>query len=208
MWRILLFAILVSSASCRYLGDRGLDFLDQFRGTVGVGTEVGVRGRAAGLVDTGIMMGAKPNATALGWKYGKPLFLNSRDARFDGDQAEIVKATSVINLDYATGAYDTARSSAAILPFLLTWTDSTPTAYEWTVPEEGEEFEDMHWIWSKETTKNNRYAQIHAFDVELGVGLGVYAETGFSIGESIDFLLGIFTIDLAKDDGRLGVEQP
>ena len=207
MWRVLLLALCLLT-SCRYLGDRGLDFLDQFKGSVGVGTEVGVRAKAAGLVETGIMMGAKPNATALGWRYGKPLFLNSRDARFDGDQAELVKVTSVINLDYATGAYDTARSSAAILPFLLTWTDATPTAYEWTVPEEGEEFEDMHWIWSGETTKNNRYAQLHAFDVELEVGLFVYADSGFSIGESIDFLLGIFTIDLAKDDGRLGVKKP
>ena len=207
MWRVLLLAICLLT-SCRYLGDRGLDFLDQFRGSVGVGTEVGVRGRAAGLAETGLMFGAKPNATAIGWRYGKPLFLNSRDVRFDGDQAEIIKTTSVINLDYATGAYDTARSSWAIVPFLLTWADSTPTAYEWTVPEEGEEFKDKHWIWSGETTKNNRYAQIHAFDVELEVGLLVYVDTGFSLGETLDFLLGIFTIDIARDDGRLGVEKP
>jgi hypothetical protein len=202
-----LLLLLLSASSCRYLGDRGLDFLDMFRVSAGVGTTVGVRGRALGVVDTGLMVGVKPNISALGWRYGKPLYFDQSDGRFDADQAEIIKATSVRNLRWGQGSYESARTSAALLPAVFTWTDATPTGYEWTVPEEGGEFEERHWIWSPETTRNNRYTQIHAFDVEVDVGLGVYVEAGFSPGEALDFLLGIFGIDIAKDDGRLAKKK-
>ena len=205
LWaRVAFLLVLVSAGSCRYLGRRGLDFLDQFRGSVGAGSTVGVRGRAAGVVDTGLMVGVMPNVAALGWRYGKPLYFDQSDARFDADQAEIIKVNSITNFDYGTGSYDSARTSIAVLPALFTWTDSTPTEYEWTVPEEGVEFTAEHHLWSRETSKNNRYAQIHAFDVEVQVGLGVYVESGFSIGETLDFLLGILTIDIADDDHRIG----
>ena len=38
--------------SCSYLADRSRDFLDQFRLATGLGTVVGLRGEALGLVDT------------------------------------------------------------------------------------------------------------------------------------------------------------
>jgi hypothetical protein len=50
---------------------------------------------------------------------------------------------------------------------------------------------------------NNRYQQIHAFDVEAEVALLVHTSSGFSPGEVLDFLLGFFLIDIAGDDGRL-----
>jgi hypothetical protein len=201
--RVAFLLALLSAASCRYLGDRGMDFLDMYRVSVGAGSTVGVRARALGVVDTGLMVGVKPNLSALGWRYGKPLYFDQNDSRMDGDQAEIVKATSVRNLKWQVGSYESARTSAALLPALFTWTDASPDEYAWTVPEEGNEFKEQHWIWSRETTVNNRYAQIHAFDIEWDVGLGVYVESGFSIGEALDFLLGFFGIDIAKDDGRL-----
>jgi len=181
-----------------------MDFLDQFRGSVGVGSVAGVRAKALGVVDTGLMLGVKPRAASLGWRYGTPLFFNGRDARMDADQAEIIKTTSLVGLDYPSGSYDSARTSIALLPGLFSWTDATPTDYRWTVPDQGADFADRHWIWSGETTRRNRYAQVHAFDVEVEVGLFLYWETGFSPGEAIDFLLGFFLIDIAKDDGRLG----
>jgi len=198
----LLLALLFTLPSCRYLRNRGADFLDQFRISVGAGSVAGVRVRAVGAVDTGIMMGIKPRAASLGWRYGTPLFFNHADPKFDADQAEIIKATSVTGLDFASGTYRSARTSAAILPGLFTWTDATPKDYEWLVPEEGDEFRDRYWIWNRETTRRNRYAQIHAFDIEAEVGLFVYLEAGFSPGEMLDFLLGIVGIDIAKDDNR------
>lgn len=196
---LVLASLALSLPSCRYLGNRAADFLDQFRGAVGVGTVAGVRARAVGVVDTGIMMGVKPRAAALGWRYGTPLAFRP-DRRADADQAEIFRTTSIDGLDYAAGSYRSARTSAAVLPAVFTWTDATPTRYEWLVPGEGEDFDDRHWIWSRESRRQNRHARIHAFDVEAEVGLFVYLDAGFSPGECLDFLLGFLGIDIAKDD--------
>jgi hypothetical protein len=198
----LLLALALALPGCRYLGNRTLDFLDQFRGSVGAGSVAGVRVRALGAVDTGIMMGMKPRAAALGWRYGTPLFFHEADGRVDADQAEIIKTTSIVGLEYATGRYRSARTSAALLPGLFTWTDATPDGYEWQVPEEGNDFRERRWIWNPETWRKNRYAQIHAFDIEAEVGLFVYLDVGFSPGELLDFLLGFVGIDIAKDDHR------
>jgi len=202
--RVLLLGLLCGLSSCRYMGDRGLDFLDQFRVSAGVVSGAGVRARALGVVDTGLMIGVKPNAAALGWRYGRPLFFNQADGTVDADQAEIWRATSITKLDYGKGTYDSARSSIALLPAVFTWTDATPKRYEWLVPEEAEDYRDRSWLWAKDAVHDSKYARIHAFDVEAEVGLGVYVEAGYSPGELLDFLLGIIGIDIAGDDGRLG----
>jgi hypothetical protein len=189
-------------SACQYAKDRGADFLDQYRIAVGGGSGAGVRASAAGVVETGVMFGMKPNATALGWKYGRGLFFNQLDERLDADQAEIVKVTRVDGLDYSTGSYHSARRSAALLPALFTWTDATPKEYEWLVPEDRDTFDDQHWLWSPTSIRDNRYAQVHAFDFEFSVALGLYFDVGYSPGELVDFLLGILTIDVAGDDGR------
>jgi hypothetical protein len=105
--------------------------------------------------------------------------------------------------DFTDGSYDSARTSLFVLPVVFSWVDATPTDYRWMVPEEGDFFLDRHWLWSGTGFRDNRYQQIHAFDLEAEVGLLVFVETGFSIGELVDFLLGIVTIDIAGDDGRI-----
>lgn len=194
--------LLLVLPSCQYLKDRGVDFLDQYNVKVGLGSTVGARAQSMGLVDTGLMFGVKPNAASLGWKYGQAYYFHEADTRMNADQAEIIKTTHIVDLAYGRGSYFSARNSAAVIPGLLTWTDATPTDFEWLVPEEGESFKDRNWLWSSYAIQNDRYAQIHAFDVEMEVGLLVYAEVGYSPGELLDFLLGILTIDIAKDDGR------
>ena len=200
----LLACLLCASSGCGYLVDRGADFLDQYRIAVGAGSVGGVRGRARGRVDSGLMCGIKPHAAALGWKYGTPLYFHEADGRIYADQAEIFRATSITDLDYAHGRYASARTSFALLPGVFTWTDASPLDYSWEVPDEGLDYEDSHWLWSAETFRDNRWAQIHAFDVELEVGLFVYVDAGWSPGELLDFLLGLVTIDIAGDDGRFG----
>jgi hypothetical protein len=200
MRTILLAALLASLCSCAYLGDRVYDAVDPFRASVGAGTTVGVRGCALGLANTGLLVGMKPNAAALGLRYGRFRLVRSADGRMDADQAEIVKYTSIVDFDLVKGSYRTASTGAAVLPFLFTWSDATPTDFEWTVPEEGDVFRELNWLWSAETTRNNRYAQVHAFDIEVDLAIGVYGELGFSPGEVVDFFLGILTMD----DGRLG----
>lgn len=191
-------------ASCQYLQDRALDFLDQYKGSVGAGPMGGVRSKNLGVVDTGLMVGAKPRALALGWRYGTPLYFKESDSRFDVNQAEIVKTTTLTAFDYEKGSYKSAKTSAVLFPAIFSWIDSTPTDYEWYVPEEAADYDDRHWIWSgRSFYGNSRFDQIHAFDIEVEVGLFVYVEVGFSPGEIVDFLLGFLTIDIAGDDGRL-----
>lgn len=204
MARLALLTALFLAPGCAYLKDRGLDFLDQFKAGVGVGSTVGLRARSLGLWDTGVMVGVKPRAGALGWSYGIPLFFNTRDLTIDADQAEFIKTTSIVGMDYGAASYKSARSSFFLLPVMLTWTDATPTETKWSVPEEGEDFNDRNWIWTGRASANNRYSRIHAFDIEWEIAIFAYMGGGWSPGEALDFLLGIFTIDLAKDDGRLG----
>ncbi|MEZ5988871.1 MAG: hypothetical protein R3F30_07060 [Planctomycetota bacterium] len=188
--------------SCQYLKDRSADFLDQYRLSIGAGSVLGVKSKALGLVDTGLMMGVKPHAAALGWRYGQAMFFHEADMRIDADQAEIIKTTGLVDMDYAKASYWSGWNSAAILPALLSWVDASPVDYAWQVPEDGDEYADRHWIWSPEAMATNRYAQVHVFDVETQVGLVVYLDVGYSPGELIDFLAGLVTLDLAGDDGR------
>lgn len=192
----------LSFSSCQYVGDRALDLLDPYRVSIGAGTTIGARTEALGLYDTGLMLGVKPKLSSLGWRYGRPLFFDQTDERVDADQAEIIKTTSVIDLDTGDGSYRSAKNSFALLPAVLTWADSTPKDIDWHVPETGGDYDDRIWLWSGESFSRNRYAQIHAFDIELDVAIGIYVDIGFSPGEAIDFLLGFVLIDIAADDDR------
>ena len=201
--RLLLPVALLVLSSCQYVGDRAMDFADQFRATAGAGVTVGLWGRKLGLFDTGLMIGLKPRATALGWKYGIPLWTDLSDNLVDGDQVAIVKGTHIYGLDYGKGSYDSAWTSVAVLPGILSWGDSTPDDYEWVVPEEGDVYDDQYWIWSEKGFEQNRFAQIHAFDIEMEAAFVLYLSGGYSPGETVDFLLGLILIDIAGDDGRL-----
>lgn len=201
--RSLLLVATMLLTSCQYVGDRAMDFLDQGKVAVGAGVVAGARTRAFGLYDTGLTFGLKPHALALGLKYGEPLFFNIKDALIDADQVAIIKGTHIYDLEYGKGSYKSSWTSAAVLPGLLTWGDSTPEGYEWVVPEEGEVFDDVHWIWDPDDLERNRFAQIHAFDVEFEGAFFLYLDTGWSPGETLDFLLGFIFIDIAGDDGRL-----
>ncbi|MEN8151776.1 MAG: hypothetical protein ABFS86_18310 [Planctomycetota bacterium] len=202
--RWILAICLLACSGCTYLGDRALDLVDPYRISVGAGSTVGVRACKLGLIDTGLMVGVKPNAAALGWRYGEPRFFNQQDTTFDADQAEIVKTSSIRRYDYATGDYRSATGSAAILPALFTWTDTTPTSYDWTISDGDDDYDDLNWLWEPGSFSDQRYSQVHAFDIELDIGLGVYLELGISPGEVVDFWLGWLLIDIAMDDGRLG----
>lgn len=202
MRRAALISLLVCLPSCTYVQHRLVDFVDQYRIVVGAGTVVGVRARALGLFDSGLMVGVKPRISAIGIRYSNVLFFNARDSLLDVDQAEIIKTTSMRGFELTGGSYEHARTSVAILPVVFTWVDRTPTEPKWDVPEEGETFKDRHWMWSAEGIKGNRWTAVHAFDFEFEIGLFVYLDVGYSPGETLDFWLGFLGIDIAKDDGK------
>ena len=123
----------------------------------------------------------------------------------------VTPETGVSLLDrYRTIRRQTETLAAPLSPedtTVQSMTDASPTKYEWEVPEDGNTFKESHWIWSAHAVKNDRFAQIHAFDVEFDVAIGIYLDTGYSPGETLDFLLGIFGIDIAMDDDRIGGEK-
>lgn len=181
------------------------DFLDPYRVVVGAGSGAGVRANAVGVVHTGLAFGLKPELSALGWKYGRPFAFRSfgEGLAFDADQSSIVVTRSLFDADYTTGAYRLGRRSFFLFPALFTWVDSAdPGRIEWTVPEESVELASEHYLWSARTWRDERFAMIHAFDIEAEVMLLLYVDVGFSPGEWLDFLTSLFGFDLAGDDDR------
>ena len=74
--------------------------------------------------------------------------------------------------------------------------------------EDHEDWVEGPWLWSEEALEQDPWAHVHAFDVELGAYLLVInGKAGFSPGEALDFLLGLFTIDIAQDDWRPAEED-
>jgi len=200
-----LLLLVLFGSSCNVLANRGRDFLDQYQFAVGVTSGGGVRLNAGGVVHTGLNIGIKPDGTSFGWKYGRPktFYTPTADVTFDADQALLFKTTTVSGLNYAQGSYRFGRESFFLLPALFSKVDAAPREQiRWYVPAEGVGLQGHYWIWSRDAFENARAAQIHAFDFELEIGLVGYFTLGYSPGESLDFLLGFFGIDLAQDDGR------
>ena len=208
MWvhRLLLLLALAVTPSCAYLTDRGVDFLDQWRGVVGVGTGAGIRVDHFGLLETGLLFGVKPQTSAFGWKYGRVFFFNNttNGPGVEAEQSWIFVTSAYEDWDYSSGDYKLARKSFFLLPAAFSWVDTTRRKEpKWYVPEEGVQLAGDDYIWSAATWHDNRFAMIHAFDVEFEIAILAYLDLGYSVGETIDFFLGILTIDLAKDDGRI-----
>jgi hypothetical protein len=209
MKRFLFLTALVTTlllTSCAYLTDRGVDFLDQFRAVGGVGTGGGMRFSYLGLFSTGLNFGIKPQATSIGWKYGRPFLLapSLHQAKFEGDQAWVLYTSTLENCNFASADYKLARKSVALLPVFFTWADSTYRDKDrWYATDKGVPLEGDNYLWTVKTWKNNRYAMVHVFDWEFEMGALAYLDLGFSPGEMVDFWLGILFIDLAKDDGRI-----
>jgi hypothetical protein len=201
---ILLLALL--GASCNGPAAAGRDLLDPFRVVVGVGSGAGVRVNALGLVHTGLLFGVKPDRTSLGWKYGEALALQPAadgSLRAEVDQAVVVRTTSIFDLNYDRGGYALARTSFFLFPAVFSHVDSAdPDGVEWLVPEDGVDLVGERWIWSREAFRDQRFAQIHAFDIEAEIMLAGYIEIGFSPGELLDFFFSLVGLDLAKDDHR------
>ncbi|MCB9881839.1 MAG: hypothetical protein H6834_08625 [Planctomycetes bacterium] len=189
--------------SCAYLGDRGRDLVDPFRLVVGGTTGGGVRVNAVGLVHTGLSIGIKPVVSSAGLKYGRGYFIlpQSNWLRFDADQSTILWNTTLLRADFTKGEFDFARRSFALLPAVFSWSDAIdPQEAAWPVPDEGTSMEPSHWVWSTWALENARFASVHAFDLEVELGVLLYLDLGLSPGEIVDLLLGILTIDIAGDD--------
>lgn len=201
---ILLF-VLVGLPACNGPAAAARDFIDPYKIAVGAGSGAGVRGASLGLVETGLSFGVKPNAGALGLRYGRfyTVSPDAQGAHFNSDQSLIYKTDQLVDADFASGSFVLGRRSLALLPAVFTWVDSADkTRREWDVPDEGVDLAGEHYLWSARTWRNERYAMVHAFDIEAEIMILAYIEVGFSIGEWADFWTSLVGFDLAGDDDR------
>lgn len=201
---LLSLALIEGSAGCNGPAAAGRDFLDPYRVVIGAGSGAGVRINQNGLFHTGLMFGVKPQALSLGWKYGEAYaFQPGSDLHMEVDQSLLYKTTSLFDYDYGTGDVKLARESLAVLPAVFSWVDSADgDAVSWEVPESGTRLSPQRYMWSPEALDKDRFAAVHAFDIEFEVMLIADIDVGYSPGEALDFFTSLFGYDLAKDDDR------
>lgn len=199
----LLLASLALGA-CNGPAAAGRDFLDPYRIVVGAGSGAGVRINHFGLLHTGLMSGVQPHALQLGWKYGEAYaFQPGRGLAMEAEQSLLYKTTSLFDYDFAKGDFKLARTSYAALPAVFSWVDSAPRDdVDWKVPDHGVALERERYLWSLDALDEQRFAAVHAFDLELQLMLLVNVDIGYSPGEALDFITSLFGLDLAKDDDR------
>lgn len=184
------------------MSNRGRDFAEIIRVQGGFGRGLGVTVRAVGVLDIGLNTpGQFPHSSGLGLVYGDPYFLGGRLSETDfmrGFHDE------VIGLDPETREYLQVHKCWGVLPALFSRVDKIKGP-DYPCSDDHVDWIEGPMIWSHEALAENPWAHVHAFDAELGVFLLlVNAHAGLSPGETADFLLGIFGIDIACDDnGRI-----
>ncbi len=183
---LVLILLSISSTSCSYLSKRASDFGDMWRfnlETGGLGLEASVK--VGELADIGI--GQKGVH-----RYGTT-YLIEQESR---DWAEIHLPLSLF-----LGLTDE--------PFALNYVyqlGETRSDFVWWW-EDPQSVQERSWVLLPSLTENGSRNRtiLHWFDLEVSAFVLVFGlDLGFSLGEFVDFLLGWFGVDIAKDDSRKG----
>ena len=111
--------------------------------------------------------------------------------------------------------FQTLHACWGILPGLWSWHEQYGRRTWIWAPEPGHvpwlyRMEDKSQVEKirEESRRVTRWSRVHLFDIEVGAfALIVGARAGFSPGEFLDFLLGWFGADIAKDDRRWTSEE-
>lgn len=173
-------------ASCSYLTARGNDFADIWR----LNVEVGVLG-----LEADVKLGELAHL-GLGHKgfsrYGTTYNMEQESK----DWAEIWLPFSLV---YAFGHEPFA------LHYVRALGDTRSSFVWWWSPYQSTQ-DRCYGILPPLTERHSmRRTLLHAFDVEVSVfALIIGFEIGISLGELADFILGLFTIDIAGDDTKEG----
>jgi hypothetical protein len=190
--------LLLFAPGCTYSLNRGRDFAEIFRLQGGLGRGLGVTASAVGLLHVGLNTpGQFPHASGGGLVYGDFYFLSGGVSDVDFMR---VLHDETLCVDHDKLEYFHSHKCWAVLPAVFSRVDTIegPT---YPKSEDQHEWIEGPWLWSREALDANPWAHVHAFDAELGVYLLFFnAKAGVSPGETLDFLLGIFTIDIARDD--------
>lgn len=198
IWSVALATAVAAGSGCALLApvaaygaNRARDFGEIFRVQAGVGYSAGAQVRALGLLDVGLGGGAHRWKNGVGWVYGEYHILNDSPAA---------------DLDVywpATKLYDLGPGMRE---------DGVGLAQHVSIRPDGETLFAQSYMLlpamlsppdprSSETpARLRRWQRVHALDIEVGASCLAYVRVGFSPGELLDFLLGIFGLDIAGDD--------
>ncbi len=171
----LLALVLVTSgcATGTYLRDRGLDLLDPLRFSLSAGPELSIDVQATDLLHVMVGGGQHVEAGMHGRRFGAGSFLH----------------LGLPVVPFLEGGVLYGRSLF------------TETRGAWRAEDVADECYLVHSFGFAPTNPDPSW--IHALDVEVGFTVLVGARAGFSVGELLDFLLGLVTIDIADDDHGL-----
>lgn len=196
--RAALFLFLLFAPGCLYSSNRGQDFLEIFRLQGGIGRGLGVTASAVGLLHVGLNTpGQFPHRSGLGFVYGDVYFLSGAVSDIDFMRG---LHDETLCVDHANLEYAHSHKCWAVLPAVFSRVD-TFTGPDYPETEDPKDWVEGPWLWSREALDADPWAHVHAFDGELGIYLLILnLKAGLSPGEAVDFLLGIFTIDIARDD--------
>ena len=170
-----------------------------FRLQGGIGRGLGVTARGAGLLDIGLNTpGEFPHSSGFGLVYGDPYFLSSDQV--DVDFMRLIHDETIgVNTD-GSGEYAHSHKCWGLLPAVFSRIDRIDGA-DYPKSADHADWLEGPMLWSDHALELDHWAHVHAFDAELGVYLLVVnAKVGLSPGEGVDFLLGLFGIDIAQDD--------
>lgn len=199
-WRtfLVLVGLAVVSTSCNYFSNRTRDFFEVFRAQGGFGRGLGATARAAGVLDIGLNTpGAFPHSSGVGLVYGDPYFLSGD--KIDVDFMRLFH-DETIGVVYGGGDYEHSHKCWALLPAAFARVDRID-APDFPESADHEDWLEGPMLWSEAALELDPWAHVHAFDAEVGLYLLlVNAKVGLSPGEAVDFLLGLFGVDIAQDD--------
>ncbi len=196
----LLAWLLVAATGCNtvvgnYLGNRASDFGDCFRAEARV-LSLGVDVKAAGIARTGLYTDFRGARAALGWNYGQFVACRGGGAPPAPSRHYVI---GLLAFDYPMQGDAMDPPVYSMEPFMA------GAATLQLKPLPGTPYDKSTFVKNPWKKGGSRWHRIHAFDVEVGVGLFVGLRLGFSIGEFVDFLTGWFGADIAQDDRPLAL---
>jgi hypothetical protein len=201
---VLLITTTFLMTGCAYLQDRTLDFVDMWKinGELGYGCNASVKLGELAHVGVGGYCGKQAGVTYATWDVcGRtegnfPIGFMLGNSGFENSKLHYLECS------YEGVEHDRSmREHCWGIPLLETDSRSAHPTTLHAFDIESEVFLPVFMPWSWMAYTSNDLKKEYANDGRL-ILLGVGLDVGFSPGEALDFITGIFGLDIANDDGE------
>ena len=184
-----------------YFADRGRDFGEIFRVQAGIGVGLGASVHAGPVAHVGLGGGVMPYKYGVGWSYGRGYVfgLGGADlfdwevywpATWIGDGTGRTLGEAWHSAADRDGRRDVDARSHVCWGFVPGIVTRFPSP-------------EGRLLWTPRGAETNLWGHVHSWDIEAAAYAGLFAvRVGVSPGELVDFVLGWFGVDIARDDRR------